>query len=420
MSVNKRYQLITKRHSKDDQQLHYGDLVRLWHPQTNSYLYTHNRRYQHEGSSYQFETLGLGSHNRVHADQHATWWRVLGPHGATSHQIGEPVDTAQAIRLVAQPGLQHASSLTKAVALKSYALKNYEYYAPLQEKMLENNGLKQEVSSHYTFDHNNNWIVINKQKDASTSSCSLGDQISLMHQRSQHYLRSKEQTILHQRGSRYNKSPNDFYEISGIDRQQHPETTFTIALIARPQTSPAPKAEPLQSAFSARNYVNQFDDHRFYTIRAHDYYHKDQNIAMTKPLLLRQGRKNKSLAVYADGEPIPKEWQTVDKLKYPKYREHRVLFKLQPHYQEGTLSIKAGPPSSNLMLTHKKQQQWSSLVTLNNQQITREAHWIPMSAGKNQIYLKNKKSNWFLAVEKEGDTIRLVADKQRKTIFEIG
>lgn len=410
-SVPEHCTLISKRDDPATTQLLYGDYVRIWHPQSGYYLQTHEVKYNHTNSSHQYQVFLLSNDNRNEADRQATWWQVVGPHGSELQNIiGKPVDLSKAVRLIAASKKINSHSLTGA-ALHSHSYEKHEHISPTREEDNEEYEPKQEVTAYQKRDTNDNWLFIKNKNPEERTHCKIGSLFSLMHQNSNHYLRAKKGVEFNLHDQLINKEPNVHNEVSCVQKQRHPETTFQIALIVR-------NNEINQNLFLS-NYLEQFNNHQHCTISSHNSFTRGQ------------GKWRKTIAKNLLDNYKNSLRQSVTKFK-PS--EKKVQFSIVVDQQQKTLGIQSIKNQRFLQQDHAepnilqrtllgKKMIWHSQVKFTDQKFRPTKGWIPINAGFGKIYLQHKNSKWFLTIEKQKidnvDVKIVTADKYKKAKFTI-
>lgn len=413
-SVPQEFTLLTVRDDDQVQALHYGDLIRLWHKDSGYYLHTHNIKYDHPDSSGQTQTTLLINNDRKQADRKAVWWRVAGPHGSDETTLfGKPVDLTKAIRLFALPGQKDNFSVKPDIlTLHSHSYKIYDHSSPVREKSAEARELKQEVSCYNKRDENDNWMIMKPQAKEAAINCALRGEYSFLHQKSHKFLRSKKGIIFNVQADVDNNSPVDMQqEVCALAPQDHPLTTFKIALIAR--------KEVIINKLFAQDYLSHFDPKQPHTITAEEYYDQSGALITDTPK-----RVNKSASDLCIQEEQPAQNATITL----QPDQQRSTFYILIDKKHGCLGLQASDQTNNLIAQQnftnptmlnrifKKQQKiWQPDVSFESNDFNDQKYWIPIDAGDGNIYLQHQQSGWFMAAQ-EG---KIIADQNKKTKFSI-
>lgn len=405
LSLPNNYFFITARDDEDTMILRYGDCIRLWHENTQGYIHTHKINYYHSGSSKQQQVTILTENSdrnrdRSSIDKEATWWVVRAPHGS-DRKTGQKVDTSKPIRLAAISPFSGEHS----VGSGSSYLHSHNKPSPVEEEQvaylrdIKRMQIipKNEVTSYTKRDTNDNWLLIEPGGTGNLENCKIGALVSLKHEQTDRYLRSKQGVTFNVR-KKIGGDSDIQHEVSTVKTKDNNNTTFKIAMIGR--------------SFS-RKYIQQnIEDDTNYKIISHDYYNDDNKLATDKEryFKLNISNKPKSLFLVATNPSSSKGGESVSS---QANQHNNTDFLILKNYEEGVIGIKN--LIDNHVLQHDKKKEWTETVYFENKNFDNYEKWVPLDAGNGKIYLQQKESRWFMAVVGN----KVIVHPSKKTKFSL-
>ena len=238
-SVPEHFRLITQR--DDNTAIKYGDYIRIMHQESNFYLHSHDIPYYHENSSEQQQVTCYSNTDFAMTDRGACWWQILGPQGSDDETLaGQFVDPAKPIRLRAQSALRPENDenyINKITMLHSHGYAKWGHPSPVREEEIEakQDRPKQEVSCCPDNNEEDNWLLMRPQgEDEDKRQFKLGSGFILKHVTSGKIMRSKEGVTFNVRAGKPSlRGIDEQQEVSCVDDEEHPLTTWRVALVAR-------------------------------------------------------------------------------------------------------------------------------------------------------------------------------------------